>query len=342
MRSKTTADTLPGIERIARAYGLEPQAYLPVTKGYRNESHPIRLPDGNLVNLMICKGESGAVRMIRRANRVSDFLAEHGFPARRTLDIRLLRIRAGYVTKYAALYTYLPGHTIAWEAYSRKHIKLLGKTMSDMHAALQTFDASALSSVAAQYGALLERMQDYFLQPGVANALAAKLELQIPITSLVTSKTVLRLCEHLPGQQALHMDFVRGNILYGDLAGDPTISGILDFEKAACGYPLFDIARTLAFLLVDCKYKPAAKVRKYFLQSGYHKRGRGRLPKVAVRTKDGRINLLEGLLDIFLLYDLYKFLRHNPYESLLRNEHFVRTRDLLLERGCIRKADLLQ
>ncbi len=74
----------------------------------------------------------------------------------------------------------------------------------------------------------------------------------------------------------LHMDFVRGNILYSQ-NHELRISGILDFEKAAYGSPLFDIARTYAFLLVDCKYKSEKEIGKYFLRSGYIKRGKLKL-----------------------------------------------------------------
>ncbi len=117
-----------------------------------------------------------------------------------------------------------------------------------------------------------------------------------------------------------------------------TVTGILDFEKTAYGHPLFDIARSLAFLLIDCKYKDAAKIRKYFLQSGYAKRGQTTLPLINLHTRDTSVSLLEQLIDLFLLHDFYKFLLHNPYESLARNEHYQRTEQLLLERGLIRSV----
>jgi hypothetical protein len=62
--------------------------------------------------------------------------------------------------------------------------------------------------------------------------------------------------------------------------------------------------------------------------SGYNKRGTAQLPPQY-------FPLLERLLGLFLLYDFYKFLRHNPYEYLPQNEHFARTRMLLLKRHLI-------
>ncbi len=127
------------------------------------------------------------------------------------------------------------------------------------------------------------------------------------------------------------MDFVRGNILFKG----SKICGILDFEKAGYGIKLLDIARTLAFLLVDCKYKNEVKIRKYFLQSGYIKRGGADFNRRIINTADKKLDLLEELVNTFLIYDFYKFLRHNPYEFLHQNEHFIRTKKYLLERGVI-------
>jgi hypothetical protein len=59
------------------------------------------------------------------------------------------------------------------------------------------------------------------------------------------------------------------------------------------------------------------------LASGYDKRGQADLANT---------ELLEPLINLFLMYDFYKFLHHNPYESLKDNEHFVRTKLLLIKR----------
>lgn len=333
---KTSNAGAAAIDRAVRLYGFEPRKQLPAIKGYRNETHPVQVADGSSVNLIIYKSEPDIVRTIKRVNEVSAFLAAGGFPVRHSLDRRILQFSSGSAIRYAALYNFLPGDTIAWEAYTQKHLKLLGKTMSDMHASLQEFDAQGLPDVAEIYLAIFARMQRYFTEPSVRKALVDKLNLSPP--NLEPSIATLKACKHLPDQQALHMDFVRGNILFHDPFGELTISGILDFEKTARGHRLFDIARTLAFLLVDCKYKPPEKVRKYFLASGYTKRGALDFHNITIRVNQAEINLLENLIDLFLLHDFYKFLRHNPYENLPQNAHFVRTRDLLLDRKAVELA----
>lgn len=317
------------VARILAKYGVAYQAILPAQKGYRNASYPIRTKSG-MLNLILYKSEPGMLVRITNANAVGDFLEGRGGGVRATRDHRVLQaFTPGRVQNYAALYNYLPGNTIPWEAYTMGHIKALGEAMGNMHAALASFDAAALPLVANESLALNERMLRYFADADVRNALAQKLSLAI-IDADFTK--ILQLAKKFPHQQALHMDFVRGNILFQGAR----ITGIVDFEKTARGHRIFDIARTLAFLLVDCKYKPGAKIRKYFLQSGYAKRSAATLQTIKIGTTD----VLETLVEFYLLHDFYKFLRHNPYESLAANEHFTRTKMMLLKRGRIAKTSV--
>lgn len=314
------------VQHILEKYGFHARCVHAVQKGYRNQSWHMTLLDGHEVNIIIYKSESDILAKIKNAHAISAFLAQQGFPVRQTIDERIMCLRGTNTKKYAALYTYLPGTTIPWEAYTQKHIKLLGKTLSDMHSALSSYDASTLPNVIDEYRLITHRMERYFNNPAIAEAIARKLEVKINPHALHPIQHTLIVIDSLTSKQPLHMDFVRGNVLFGGSGETLTISGILDFEKTALGHPIVDIARTLAFLLVDCKYKSEEKVRKYFLYSGYNKRGTSKL---------SHIKLLEPLIDLFLLYDFYKFLRHNPYEYLEQNEHFVRTRELLIKRGRI-------
>jgi Ser/Thr protein kinase RdoA (MazF antagonist) len=287
-----------------------------------------------MVNLIIYKSEPGILEKIRAANAVSDFLATQGFPARRTADERIVRLHGSRATTYACLYAYLPGTTIPWEAYTRKHIILLGKTLSDMHHALYSFPASvgaALPDCAHEYMHHVERVRAYFSDTEKSEAIARTLGIHIPPSAIDAAARAARAASLLSRKQALHMDFVRGNILFSE--GDTVaIAGVLDFEKTAYGHPILDIARTLAFLLVDCAYASEQKIRKHFLRSGYRKRGAYPLPHPTFTYHGYTYAMLEELIDLFLLYDLYKFLKHNPYESLHENTHYLRTREILLRR----------
>lgn len=337
------------IKNAIKRYGLQPKEVMPATMGYRNRSYPVRLSDNKTVNFVLYKNEPGILGKIQSADGVSNYLAGKGFPARKSLDPKILCIKSRRSVRYGALYTYLSGTTLSWDAYTKDHIKCLGMAMSDMHAYLRGCD-TALPDITEEYDRLLGRMGIYFQNDGVRTAMRRKLGVIIDNAVIRQSRQVLKVCKQLPGQQVLHMDFVRGNILFQDTqnptigpyrVGKAVISGILDFEKTGAGHPLLDIARTLAFLLVDCRYKPEQKIRKYFLLSGYSKRGASDFHNVVLHNNRApAINVLENLLDLFLLHDFYKFLRHNPYESLGQNEHYNRTTNLLLRRGIIRLTNV--
>lgn len=328
--SGITSDT---VFRIAGQYECDVVDQLPVTRGYRNESHPLKLANGDVINLILFKNEPNILTTIRNADRVSGYLHDVGYPTRYPLDSRILRIYKSKRFSLAGLYNYLPGDTVAWEAYTMKHLKLLGKTMSDMHDTLRGCNAADLPEISDIYETTVDKMEAYYARPGVSQALQAKLGFKPPLLHDFT--VLLRACKHLSDRQILHMDFVRGNILYDTAGDDLTISGILDFEKTAFGHPLFDIARTLAFLLVDCKYKSGEKVYKYFLKSGYIRHGNAAYHNVSIKHQGVSKSLMGELIDMFLLYDFYKFLSHNPYENLHRNEHFRRTSQLLIDKGRI-------
>lgn len=304
-------------------YGVKYQRIFDYQKGYRNEIWPVLTDGGQMLNVTFYKREVGIAARIRRADTVSGYLADMGIPTRRRADDRILALRDDKTTVHIGIYNYLSGETIPWEAYTMSHLKLLGMTMSNMHSLLSNMPTFELPSVYDEYTLIIQRMKEYFLRLTTTSAVERKLGLRINNERLNKYARLLQKIKRLPGQQVLHMDFVRGNILFDG----KNISGVLDFEKTAFGHSFVDIARTLAFLLVDCKYKSSDKVIKYFLYSGYQKRG---------QNKDiGDTIVLNELIEMFLSYDFYKFLRHNPYESLCQNEHYIRTRDMLVERGVI-------
>lgn len=331
------------VREAYQKYGFTQVRLLGQSKGYRNTSY-IAKADHKALNLILYKDEPAIGARIRRANALGDFVANSGIPARHTADARILRLDSETRTRYAALYHYLPGETIAWEAYTQKHIKLLGMTLAKFHLNSRSFNASNFPNVSDEYIEICTRMQIYFSDSPAMQAAAKHLGICIDRARIEQLIALLQACKQLPDMQVLHMDFVRSNVLFK--AGkrgpfrveDIMMSGILDFEKAAYGHRIFDIARTLAFLLVDSKHKTDDKVRKYFIYSGYIKRGEQTLPRISMTIHGIKYDVLEELLSLFLLYDVYKFMRHNPYETLNQNEHYVRTRDMLFTRKVLART----
>ncbi len=285
-------------------------------KGYRNTQ--IHLQYGNK-EYMLCiyKKEKGIKERIDNADRIMA-LCYPTLPVKQR--IKVLSTSPSLII----LYSYLPGSTISWEGYTMKHIKGLGEYMGKLHTILSRIrykDIEIENEIDLSILHLKE-MDKYFKEKGVLKAMKNKLKIH-PTFEI---KKYLKVFNELRSMdsQILHMDFVRGNILFN---AKKVITGIIDFEKCSFGPRVLDIARTLAFLLVDCKYKSEEKVRKYFLISGYSKRGKMKLSS----TK-----LINVLVEFFLLYDFYKFLIHNPYESLEQNEHYKRTSRMLISNNLLR------
>ncbi|MEO6761278.1 MAG: phosphotransferase [Candidatus Saccharimonadales bacterium] len=312
------------IEAIISKYGRQAVEIKPAQIGYRNHNYAFTDTNGNKCNLILYKREPGVLKQIKNANYVADYAAHYGLPARQTIDPRIIRLESSNSIGYGSLYNYLPGHTISWEAYTMEHIKLLGEAMANLHKAILPLKRHDLDLATENYHQLLARMTQYFNQPGVQESINQKLGLELDSSVWLYDNLLAELDRH-DNQQPLHLDFVRGNILFSGTT-KLKVSGILDFEKVAWGSPMLDIARTLAFLLVDCKYKRPTQVLKYFLQSGYIKRGGG---------KGVDKQLLQVMTNFFMLHDFYKFLLHNPYESLHQNEHYNRTQAFLLNRGLL-------
>jgi Ser/Thr protein kinase RdoA (MazF antagonist) len=330
------------VARIAAAYGLSPTAIAAAARGYRNHTYKLTLADGSVRNLIQYKRDSDILARIKRANATGGHAATQGLPARTPADPRITRATSGTGLYYFSLYNYLPGSTIPWEAYTRRHLKLLGLTAAHLHTALAGMPTGPTANHRAttELAELLERMRAYFAHLPVQAALGDKLHLSLNPAWLAGQAGLIAHAAGLPGQQPLHLDLVRSNILFAPARPtDPlqedglAVTGILDFEKAAWGHPHLDLARTLAFLLVDCRYKTPAEVRRYFLRSGYVKRGGSHLPRL-IRPGAAK-PLLDELVDLYLFYDFYKFLRHNPYESLPFNHHFRRTVALLRARQIV-------
>ncbi|NCU29612.1 hypothetical protein EOM60_03285 [Candidatus Saccharibacteria bacterium] len=317
------------IGSILSKYKLTLDTVLARQSGYRNKSHIVKLEDSSKLNLIVYKSEPGIVERIKRANRLSTSLANSKLPIRIPLSNKIIEIKSAKTVHYASIYNYLGGDTIEWEAYSMKHIKLLGWTMAEFHN--QTADyAETLPDISTENYRIIDRMLRYFAKQTVKDASLQKLKIKLTVDFDDLRELVGEL-DQTNIIQPLHLDFVRGNILFDKSSehhsykiGSIAVSGIIDLEKASFGHPVWDVGRTLAFLIVDCP-KPTLKLFKYFVQSGYQKRG----------GRPGVLPHLEQVIGFYLLYDLYKFLRDNPYEDLEQNHHYKQTRNELAMRNML-------
>ena len=313
---------LSALHQILGAFEVEYTEIHEAQSGYRNSTFRATTDKGDVNLLLFKRGDDPA--SIRAFNKYADKLHDAGLPTRSTFDPRILRVTKSEPTTYASLYKYLPGTTIAWEAYTRRHLKALGHMLGDIHEVSRTFEDLKLPDACDVQIGILSDMETYFAREGVQSAAHSKLGFDTRSVALARYSKLVASLQRSTAQHPLHMDFVRGNVLFDRYE----ISGVIDFEKAAIGDPIIDVARTLAFLYVDSKYKSEEDVRKYFLQRGYFKRSGQRLSSSQLKAE-------EPLIEYFMLHDLYKMMLHNPYESLSENAHFTRTFDALLSRGVL-------
>jgi Ser/Thr protein kinase RdoA (MazF antagonist) len=363
---------------LKKKYDLETLGIERLQGGFRNICYKISTSKKDYV-LIVYKKEKGISNTINNAHFVAEYLASKNFPAR--IPEESLNHEKYFKVKFAdgyhcvALYKHLPGETIPWEAYTRRHLKTIGKTLSDIHKCLREIPVTPPEADPAQRGNTqlsnndqipitqlqkweevtrkeMNEMSKYFkkVEPWINKKLRVYLEWgnienvfdEIKSEWRIAIPPLLKLRRTGSEQRGaisdklniLHYDFVRGNILFSDKLDRDLdifpITGILDFEKVCLGPEIADIARTLAFLIVDCKFKNEKTIRKRFLVSGYEKRGKNSLPFKSITSKS-----LEILLKFFWLRDFWKLLTYNPYESLCLNEHYKRTRDRLREAGLL-------
>ncbi len=309
---------------LKQNYGFEVLKITKLDGGFRNSCFKIDCETESFV-FIIYKAEKNIKSTIINAHFTTEYLSDNGFPVRVPIKTKsgeeVSEITWGGGRHFAALYNFLEGVTIPWEAYTRRHIKSIGKTLSDMHFYLRDVDIPDNVRLPDWYLDTIKEvdlMKKYFkeVEPWIEKKLKVKLNWTklIKLYDFIKSIKQQNFC-------ILHYDFVRGNILFSRKLDKKLdiypICGILDFEKVCVGPKIADIARTLAFLIIDCKYKDESTVRRRFLKSGYIKRGKS---KFSVTKKE-----LDNLIQYFWLRDFWKFLVHNPYEYLHMNEHYKRT-----------------
>ncbi|MDD3648130.1 MAG: phosphotransferase [Candidatus Dojkabacteria bacterium] len=347
---------------IKKNYNIDVEKVVRLEGGFRNDCFRIETRAQKYV-FIIYKREKCVKTCIQNAHLVAGLLQKKGFSTRvlvkTILNDDVFKIRVFKEFHYCALYNYLEGLTIPWEAYTRRHLKSMGKTLSDMHHALQEIPMTK-SPVCRQAGNYQLKINNQFqitqlpnwteitrkeihemrkylekVEPWIEKKLKVKLSRK-KIEQVFKSTLKLSPPEAGPplAEAILHYDFVRGNILFSNKLDKKLdiypIVGILDFEKVCIGPVIADVARSLAFLIIDCKYKKEETVKKRFLISGYNRRGKNKLSLKYINS-----SLMMHLLSFFWLRDFWKFLEHNPYEYLYMNEHYVRTRDRLAAGGLL-------
>lgn len=331
--------TLAKIISISRkhyAIEFDPQATISTKlfdEGYMNTCILINIsnPKQNFIFIIYNPNRysnNNKIQQIEDTYHTAKYLEDHGIPVRTAIKTKtgkhLVRINLGKTDqdiRTVGLYNYLPGKTLPWEAYTRRHIKSLGLCMARIHKTWESMNFQKLSI--PRWKTYLKKdsakILDYFTRN--QDTIAQKLRLQLNADKMMT---IVKNIQQLDENQIVHYDFVRGNILFSDKKEDETypITGIIDFEKTMIATPEVDIARTISFLLIDCKYKTDKQISQNFIKEGYIRMGNGRI---------SRLDVINTLMIYFWVRDIWKFLSSNPYDSLSLNYHYQETKTRLLD-----------
>lgn len=345
-------------EFISRKLGNIQILYSEIKGGYRNLSIPVLIENKSKLNIILYKTTEKTLENIRQIHQIARVLHHHKFPCRYSIDNKIYCTSNKSRKYYFAIYNYIEGNTKDWQMFTKRDLKHVGRLMAKMHMIFkregeQSLAPAKLSSskslpssqtcfkrggelrcgisniedISTRNIRLINLMRKYFNDQNVLGAIQEKLKLKIDneklqeLFNFVSDYRPLQspLVTASPRKQVtiLHMDFVRGNIIFKD----KKINGIIDFEKVAVGDIHFDLARTFAFFLVDLSHKTYQEIYEQFILKGY-------FSNIQIEIDH---DLFENLINFYLIYDFYKFLKHNPYEYLEENYHYRRTREILIQ-----------
>ncbi len=311
-------------------------------EGYMNNCLEISFPnrDGkfiiivyNALNYFLPKHKA----QLEQAYETAEILSRHGIPCRiphKTDTGRHLievKIPGSENKHFFGIYNFLPGSTLPWEGWTRRHLRSLGSTMAKMHEIWKAarIDTQNLPEWNSYLNHDYEHLCGYFIKnaPYIQSKLSLKFDKEACDQLIDSIKQLSQSFE----SQLIHYDLVRGNVLFSDKKEKLIypIIGIIDFEKVMLAPVIVDIARTLAFLIVDCKYKTENEISRYFFDEGCLAQSENQ------QAKKFSLEALKPLVLYFWLRDLWKFLLSNPYESLKENYHFNKTVEQLIKHKLI-------
>ncbi len=146
--------------------------------------------------------------------------------------------------RWMAVYRGVAGQSIPWSDYSKRQIISATKYLAEIHEAGRSF---AGRNSLVPLGARLDRWPEKAAAaewPGYKVNQAALTQIKTRLTALSHDQAA---------STVLHGDFGRANIIFQE----ESVSGVVDFDRAVFGHPLFDLGRFTSYLLLDTQLPPA-------------------------------------------------------------------------------------
>jgi homoserine kinase type II len=233
-RTLTEAD----IQEILGGFGLSGlRGFTPIAAGTINTNVAVELEDGRRF-LRINEGKSG--EDVAREAAIVEFLSDRGLntprPIRSTAGDPWLQWRGVHVS----LFPWVDGRTLARLELSEDQARQAGVALARLHLTGAPYPDHRPGRYEADE--IARRLTTITARTGEDPALAAAVEeLRPELARLERERAALE--RDIP-QGLIHNDLFMDNVLYRG----PTLVALLDFEQAAWGRPVYDLAvSVLAF-----------------------------------------------------------------------------------------------
>jgi Ser/Thr protein kinase RdoA (MazF antagonist) len=149
--------------------------------GFRNSVYKLKDKNSHYL-LVVYKREKGIKERIENIHKVSGKLSETDF----NVEIRIPLLTKeeedfvfiSEIKRYAAVYNFIDGKNIPWEEYKRRHLKGMGKVLSNFHYYLRSYDSSSLPKWKDLLLTEFDEMVGYFkkVEPWILKKLRVKAE----------------------------------------------------------------------------------------------------------------------------------------------------------------------
>lgn len=142
--------------------------------------------------------------------------------------------------RWMAVYHGVAGRSIPWSDYSEPQIISAVRYLARIHEAGRSFAGrNSLARISEAFRPVkIPAVPGYRVNQDALNNIKTRLRARNSDQATAT---------------VLHGDFGRANIIFQE----ESVSGVVDFDRAVFGHPLFDLGRFTSYLLLDTQLSPA-------------------------------------------------------------------------------------
>lgn len=229
---------MPDLKTI---FGSGPVTVEQLGGGLDKLNFAVRTPEGFFIWQLSAKPLNRERRVL--LEKLAEHMRQRGIITRHLVTPSVIQLdRSAF--RWMAVYRGVAGHSIPWSDYSEPQIISAVRYLALIHEAGRSF---AGRNSLVQLSERLDRWPD-------KAADSAGPDYRVNQEVLAQIKTRLdALNRDQTAHTVLHGDFGRANIIF---QGEE-VAGVVDFDRAGIGHPLFDLGRFTSYLLLDTRLSRA-------------------------------------------------------------------------------------